>query len=179
MIGSQDTTTSELRNGSLIRHATLRLRFTTPVDEGLTFRLCISEGQIIIYASTTPNPSNAQYERRDEVSADRNFPCLSIFYETQSEGIGRRKRRQALSDSTKSTSLYISLEGQDDMNVFSFNSSEGNVTLGKIILEGDDMTSILCVLRFIVAIHSSTYIISNNLMMDYSQAHPCSVKFCH
>ena len=120
-----------MKDGSLIRHATIRLRFTVPVDEGLTFRLCISEGRIIIYVSTIPNPSSAQYDQRDEVSSSETFPCLSIFREIPRDVNDKRKRRQALSDFINSASLYISLEGQEDINVFSFNSSEGNVSLGK------------------------------------------------
>ena len=129
---------SDLQSGTLERDASIRLRFIAPVTEGLTFRICIRQGRIVIYASTIPNPSSAQYGWRGEVTADST--CLTTFYDirgetnTQSVQNGRRKKRQSLDSSASDTiPFYISLEGLDDVNVFSFNSSMGNVTLGSYL----------------------------------------------
>ena len=131
---------SDLQSGTLERDASIRLRFIAPVTEGLTFRICIRQGRIVIYASTIPNPSSAQYGWRGEVTADST--CLTTFYDirgetnTQSVQNGRRKKRQSLDSSASDTCtipFYISLEGLDDVNVFSFNSSMGNVTLGTVV----------------------------------------------
>ena len=130
---SQDVTLQQLESGTLERGATARLRFTVPADEGLTFRLCISEGRIVIYASTIPNPNSAQHNWRDAVRANAHpINCLTSFYEI-TESNNRRKRRQL--PSPELATIYISLEGQEEVNMFNFNSSANNVTLGMLSLD--------------------------------------------
>ena len=123
---------SDLQSGTLEKDASIRLRFTVPVTEGLTFRICIRRGRIVIYASTVPNPSSAQYGWRGEVTADST--CLTTFYDIQGESQNsqQRKKRQAESSESTLNFLYVSLEGKEELNIFSFNSSEGNITLGKV-----------------------------------------------
>jgi hypothetical protein len=90
---------------------TARLRFAAPVVEGMTFRLCLSKGEIIIYSSTIPNPSSAQYIWQDTVTANT---CLTVFYDISGQ------------TSTESDMMlfYITLKGQDEFNKFTFNSSK-------------------------------------------------------
>ena len=131
-----DVSLSTPEDGSLGPGVTARLRITASVAQGMTFRLCLSAGQIVIYASTRPNPSSAHYIWHYNVSANA-FPinCLTQYYDlrgTSSVSVNenrRRKRQQALSDTI---SVYITLEGQEDINTFTFNSSAGNETFGKI-----------------------------------------------
>ena len=116
---------STLEEGVLIMNATARFRFTVPVTKGMTFRICLSDGEVTIYASTIPNPSSAQYTRRHTLRADGDLRCLSTFYDFEFKN-RRRKRRQISNDTV---SLYITLEGHDDVNEFTFNSSVGNTIL--------------------------------------------------
>ena len=110
----------------------------------MTFRLCVRNGRIVLYASTIPNPSSAQFGWRETVRATaHSIRCSTLFYnltleDNQSQGgntevsgndFGRRKRRQVSSDSATVT-VYVTLEGQEEMNEFNFNSSVGNVVLG-------------------------------------------------
>lgn len=145
----QDVRLSEEESGTLESGATAKLKFTFEAEETFTFRLCVTNGRIIIYASSMPNPSSALYDQRDEISHIPSFPitCLTKIYYDLSRGVagtnqgggqtsinennnfGRRKRRQI--SPGFATAIYITLEGQDDINEFKFNSSRGNVTFGK------------------------------------------------
>ena len=111
--------------GMIAMNATARFRFTVPVAVGMTFNMCISDGEITIYASTIPNPSSAQYTRHHSLRADGDLRCLSTFYDFEFTN-QRRKRRQISNDTV---SLYITLKGQNDINEFTFNSSVGNTIL--------------------------------------------------
>ena len=95
---------------------TARLRFTAPVAEGMTFKLCLKQGQITIYSSTTPNPNSAQYIWRDTVTANAELiprTCLTVFYEISQNDTNRQLKQQ---NSTDVVSLYITLEGHDELN---------------------------------------------------------------
>ena len=111
------------------RDVTAQIRYLIPVVSGMTLRFCLTSGRIIIYASTLPNPSSAQYNKQSEVAANAlSLNCLTMFFELPTESNEQgRKRREASSDLE---TLYITLEGQDDENVFSISSREGNVTIG-------------------------------------------------
>ena len=105
---------------------TARFQFLVPTAEGMTFELCLRQGQIIIYSSTTPNPSSVQYIWRNTVTADVQYinpTCLTVFHEISGNFTNRQHKRQI---STHMVSLYITLEGQDNLNIFTFNSSRGN-----------------------------------------------------
>ena len=129
---TQTVTVSMQEEGEIEMGVTTRLRYTVPVAEGMTFRLCLRNGQIIIYASTLPNPSSAQYTWRDIVTASAQpISCLTMFYELRMSEDNKRRKRRQLTAST--ASLYITLEGQGDKSEFIFNSSVGNVTFGKDI----------------------------------------------
>ena len=114
-------------------NATARFLYTVPAAEGMTFTLCLNEGQVTIYASTIPNPSSAQYTWRDTVRANVSLICQSTFYDfydnSNEPNFNRRRKRQQNLISNDTVSLYITLEGQDDVNRFTFNGSVGNVIL--------------------------------------------------
>lgn len=131
---SQDIHLSDSADGSLERGAVARLRYITPVVQGMTFRLCIRNGRIVLYASTIPNPSRVQYMWLEEVEANAHpINCITQLFELTGVSNRRRRRRQLASDSATRI-LYITLEGQEDVNKFSFNSSAGKYTFGKILL---------------------------------------------
>ena len=127
-VATQDVSFSTAEDGIIGMGVTARLRFAAPVAEGMTFRLCLSHGQITIYSSTIPNPNSAQYIWRDTVTANTELlppTCLTVFYEVSRNDSNRQHKRQI---STDVVSLYVTLEGQDELNKFTFNSSNGNVT---------------------------------------------------
>ena len=164
-IAFQELSLSEEEGGTLKRGATTRLQYTfqNETNHNLTFRLCVTKGRIIIYASSIPNPGSAQYDERDELNHNPFFPitCLTKVYYQINDGNsntfggqtvgnnyqnGRCKRRQTTTEPEFAPAIYITLEGQDDINEFNFNSSEGSVAFGRCMLhQYIYMADIMCV----------------------------------
>ena len=117
-IATREVSLSRSEDGTIGMGVTARLQFAAPTNEGMTFRLCLSQGEIIMYSSTIPNPSSAQYIWNDTVTANT---CLTVFYDILSEH--HQNRRQNSTESNM-TLLYITLEGQDEVNRFTFSSSK-------------------------------------------------------
>ena len=115
---------STLEEGVIIENATARFRFTVPVSEGMTFRICLRDGEVTIYASTIPNPNSAQYIWHHMLRADGGLQCLSTFYDF--EFTNQQRKRRQISTFNDTVSLYITLEGHGE---FTFNSSVGNTIL--------------------------------------------------
>ena len=132
----------------------MRISFSPPAEEGITVRICIHEGQIVLYASTSvPNPSAALYDWSTTLRApqyqhtivcsttyfdDLDMPNLTPGVVSPGKSTSRGKR-QASSDEEESSddddatvTLYISIEGQMNYNEFSLNSSVGQYDFGKL-----------------------------------------------
>ena len=129
----------------------IRISFSAPAEEGITVRFCVSEGQIVLYASTSvPNPSAALHDWSTTITAPQyqhTLVCSTTFFNdldspnlmSQNLSPGKstrtRSRRQveeeALNNSTMT--LYIAIEGQDNFNEFSLNSSHGEFTFGNML----------------------------------------------
>ena len=116
-IATQEVSLSTSEDGTIGMGVTARLQFAAPTNEGMTFRLCLSQGEIIIYSSTIPNPSSAQFIWNDTVTANT---CLTVFYDISEH----HQNRQQNSTESNMILLYITLEGQDEVNGFTFNSSK-------------------------------------------------------
>ena len=130
-------------NGSLDRGNVARIAVTGSADEGVTVRICIDQGVIVVYGSyTSPNPSSALHNFStilravdgevtpssclvnhvtiEDVMASSSMDCSQC--RTNSQG---RKRRQS---DEEMVTIYIAIEGVSDMeSQFSVNSSFGNV----------------------------------------------------
>lgn len=108
----------------------MRISFSAPAEEGITVRLCVHEGRIVFYVSTSvPNPSSALHDWVDVVTAPENqhsIACHESFYDLNPESQPNRKRE---TEETLVT-LYISIEGQENLNEFFLNSSVGGVDQG-------------------------------------------------
>jgi hypothetical protein len=136
----------------------VRISFSPPAEEGITVRFCIREGQIVLYASTSvPNPSAAlhdwsmtlrapQYQHRIVCSTTYfdNLDSPNLTPEVVSPGKSApraRGKRQASNDEEAPSdgdaddtmvTLYVAIEGQENYNEFSLNSSVGQYDFGKI-----------------------------------------------
>lgn len=106
-------------------------------SEGLTVRICIQEGAIVVFGSyTVPNPSSALHDFSTTLNAtgfDDEANCF-VYYTTPADVMqnsscslcssnpqGRRRRQ-----TENALFLYITIEGASDTeNQFSFNSSYG------------------------------------------------------
>ena len=131
----------ELKSGSIRRGGgSVRISFSAPAEEGITVRLCVHEGQIILYASTSvPNPSAALHDWNTTIRApeyQHTLVCSSTFFNNLgspnliSENILSRGRRQTGENSNDSVTLYLSVEGLENFNEFSLNSSQGKFNFG-------------------------------------------------
>lgn len=137
-IGSED-------NGVLSRGSATRLRFTGPRAEGVTVRICVDQGVIVVYGSyAVPNPSSALHDFStilraaggevgtsdclvshvtiDDVMRSNPRDCSQCRTSSQ----GRRKRQTQKEGSTEVT-IYITIEGVSDTDgQFSVESSFGD-----------------------------------------------------
>lgn len=133
----------------------VRISFSAPAEEGITVRFCIREGQIILYASTSvPNPSAALHDWSTMIRAPQyqhTLVCSTTYFddldspnltpETVSPGKATPRGKRQADDEENSNddddeddtmvTLYISIEGQENYNEFSLNSSVGEYDFGK------------------------------------------------
>ena len=115
----------------------VRYQFPVP-EEGLTVRLCVRNGLIVLYASTTiPNPNQAYYDWKLEcIDCDdcemfvdpEDFEVIPADVE-----VPQRRRRQAMVNTTEEVvytnfTVYISVEGMEDRNTFELNTDVGDTT---------------------------------------------------
>ena len=120
-------------NGTLARDEIIRWIFNDVGVDGVTVRLCVREGSITLYVSQLITASEEFYDNRSTIATTDGLstPCSTIFTQPyHTPGTASRKRRQQVPTST----LYLSIEGQDTMNIFVIQSGDGNVTFGKYIV---------------------------------------------
>ena len=100
--------------------------------EGVTIRLCVTRGQLTLYVSHIPNPSEALHDNRATIATtDRLAVDCTTFFGSASDNSTRRKRRQVSQDSI--TTIYVSIVGRHNNTVFSVHSEIGYITFGKEI----------------------------------------------
>ena len=139
----------EEQNGVLGAMSVSRHRFMGPEEEGVTVRICIDRGAIMVYGSyTVPNPNAAFNDFSDFLSATEgevmSFNCsvshitIDNVMEVVNDcsqcnlGLQGRKKRQE-EEEARMVVVYITIEGVSDTgNQFSINSSIGSA-FGKMI----------------------------------------------
>ena len=143
MIETQAVTIGGEENGSVEMGTVSRLQFSGPASEGVTVRVCINRGTIVIYGSyATRNPSAAFHDFSEVLSAANGevipVMCHTTYVNVTIGGRGdscsmcesntiQRKKRQA-----EEVAVYITIEGMStNGSQFSINSSRGNVMFGK------------------------------------------------
>lgn len=120
------------------------MRYQYPVPEdGLTLSLCVMNGRVVIYASTTvPNPNKAYYDYMCNCSS---FDCNSCeiyvgpddFSQPQVTSGNRRRKRTDNNSTFTNFMLYIAMEGVETNNTFELqnnigDTSSGNTTIGNM-----------------------------------------------
>ena len=144
-------------HGTARRGDSARISFSAPAEEGITVRFCIREGQIILYASTSvPNPSAALHDWSTTIRAPQyqhTVVCSTTYFDNldtpnmapqvvpPAKSTPTRGKRQVSDDEEESSNeddntmvtLYITIEGGDNYNQFSLNSSVGKYDFGKVI----------------------------------------------
>ena len=132
-------------NGALNMGSVSRLEFSGPADEGVTVRICIEQGVIVVYGSyTIPNPTAALHDFSEILSAaDGELTPVSCFTKSatlddimggsEEEGctlcdapLPRRKKRQAEEEEEATVTVYVTIEGASESeNQFSVDSTTG------------------------------------------------------
>ena len=122
-------------NGSLDRGGTVRLNFALPV-EGITVRLCVSEGYLVLYASVSSTAPNSAV---NDFMLEIGTGCSDIYIDPRGIGngndnsnnaLGRRKRQVFNSTASESANLtlYISIEGVEERNTFILQTTTGDTS---------------------------------------------------
>ena len=126
---NQPIEVGELEEGTLEKGSSVRISFEAPAEEGITVRFCVLRGKIALYASTSiPNPSVALHEWVDIITAEENqhsITCHTSFYDLNLPDLNQANRRKRETEETIIVTLYISIEGQENLNEFQLNSSYG------------------------------------------------------
>ena len=137
----QSVTVGEVENGAIDGGGTTRFQATGTADEGVTVRICIDRGVIVVYGSyTVPNPNSAINDFSAVLIAGDGevtpSDCLVTHADIQdvmassmdcslcgSNFQGRKKRQ---SEEEETVTIYIAIEGVSDTeSQFSVNSSFG------------------------------------------------------
>lgn len=111
----------------------IRYQYLLPED-GMTIMICVHVGNIVLYASTrVTTPNSALYEYKLDISgqSSQSEVCDDVYIDSS----GSRKRN-IVSESSNVT-LYVAVNGVDESNVFALNSTTGDTTSGKSIVDLD------------------------------------------
>ena len=111
----------------------IRYQYLLPED-GMTIMICVHVGNIVLYASTrVTTPNSALYEYKLDISgqSSQSEVCDDVYIDSS----GSRKRN-IVSESSNVT-LYVAVNGVDESNVFALNSTTGDTTSGKSIVDFD------------------------------------------
>ena len=107
--------------GTLERNQAAFFQYTLP-EEGLTLRLEVEIGLIVLFASNKiRNPNEAFYDWRLETRSSTDI-YISL------EGISPIGKRQVLQ--SVNTTIFVSIEGQSLINNFTLNTTYGDTTIG-------------------------------------------------
>lgn len=109
----------------------IRYQYLLPED-GMTIMICVHVGNIVLYASTrVTTPNSALYEYKLDISgqSSQSDVCDDVYIDSS----GSRKRN-IVSESSNVT-LYVAVNGVDESNVFALNSTTGDTTSGKSIVD--------------------------------------------
>ena len=116
-------------SGSLNKGGTVRLNFPLPV-EGITIRLCVSQGYLVLYASVSSTTPNSAV---NDFMLEIGTGCSDIYIDPRETGngidnsMGRRKRQMSALESANLT-LYVSIEGVEERNTFILHTTAGDTS---------------------------------------------------
>ena len=101
--------------------------------DGVTIRLCVRSGQLTLYVSHLPNPSEVLHDNQATITTTDKLAvdCSTFFKNTSSINSATSRQRRQVQQDSSTTTIYISIVGRNNNTVFSVHSESGNVTLGK------------------------------------------------
>lgn len=126
-------TTGSEQNGAVSMGSISRLQFPGPRMEGVTVRICVKVGAVMVYGSyTTPSPSAALNDFSEVLGTEKT--CLTLHATTSSGSnenscslCNSRNEWQAGEMTGEMLMMYATIEGiSETESRFSVNSSVGN-----------------------------------------------------
>ena len=116
-----------------------RLKFTSSHDEGISIKICLQVGRVVIYGSySVPNPGPALYDFKEELSAGTS-QCLTTHATRNSSlekddcnlcGAHRSRRGKRLAESDQ-VIVYVTIEGTANSSRYTVNSDTGKSFIGR------------------------------------------------
>ena len=136
----QRVSNNQVTEGTADRGSVSRLQFSGSQAAGVSIKICIEEGGIVIYGSyTNPNPGPALHDFMEELRDATGSQCLithidqgtimepqtcsSCDYDNRS-----RKKRQV---EDVEVTVYIAIEGSVDGSSFTVSNGDGRALVGK------------------------------------------------
>lgn len=133
----QDVSINQETEGTADEGSVSRLQFSGSHDEGVSIKICIEVGGVIIYGSySNPNPGPALHDFMEELSDSVDSRCLTTHVDQNTTkedktcttcGSDRRKRQVVVNEIT----VYITIEGSVNGSQFTVISDSGKTMIGK------------------------------------------------
>ena len=93
--------------------------------QGMTVHLDVQEGSVVLYASSTiQNPNEALYDYRLETDSSADVFLDPVTLEGRPQVVANKRRQ--VGDSFTNTTVYISIEGEEDINSFVLETTFGD-----------------------------------------------------
>lgn len=110
-------------------------------DEGLTLRLNVDEGRVVLYASTRiRNPNSALYDIRLETEVTEDVFVSPDDFVTTGEGMERRERdSEEGDDKSEPAMIFVTVEGLEKNNSYILETTFGDTSTSEL-----DVFACLC-----------------------------------
>lgn len=99
------------------------MHFELPI-EGMTIRLCLQRGRIVFYGSFSVATPNCAL---NDLYALWTLECNEMFIDRERSGSSMNKRQVMI---TSNTTLYVVIEGVEEENLYSMETSVGDTRRG-------------------------------------------------
>ena len=109
-----------------------RLSYTVP-EIGMTIRMCVAIGNIVMFASTvTTTPNSAFYDYSLNITAIENssIDCGEVYVISEAN-----RRRRDVTTTTGNITLHMAVSGLQKKNEFAIKSTTGDTRSGELIIE--------------------------------------------
>ena len=135
----QQVANNATTTGTADRGSVSRLQFSGSITEGVSIRICMEEGGIVIYGSySIPNPGAALHDFSEKLDPTSS-QCLIYHIDKKTTSRSKtcsscerdnviRSKRQV--EDIETINVYITIEGSVDDSRFSVTSQEGRNLVG-------------------------------------------------
>jgi len=137
-IVTQEVAISTETEGTVDIGSVSRLKFSGSSSEGVSIKICVEEGGVIVYGSySNPNPSPALNDFMEELREISLKRCLTAHFSQDSIGsddncnTGSSTSKASGQNKVNETSVYVTIEGFMNASSFTVISDPGRTLVGK------------------------------------------------